>query len=164
MTSIALGADHAGFRLKEDLKKWLVAEGHSVLDMGTNGEESVDYPDYAVAVGRAVVTGRAERGVLVCGTGTGMAMVANKMPGVRAAVCADLYTARLSREHNDSNVLTLGARILASEAAARILQTWLRASFEGGRHQRRLDKLAAVEKARRPPRHPAGEALDAASR
>ena len=146
MTCIALGADHAGFRLKEDLKSWLVSEGYAVLDMGTHGEESVDYPDYAVAVGHAVVTARAERGVLVCGAGTGMAMAANKVSGVRAAVCADAYTARLSREHNDANVLALGARIVATEAATSILRTWLGAAFEGGRHQRRLDKLAAVER------------------
>ena len=154
MTCIALGADHAGFRLKEDLKSWLVGEGYAVLDMGTHGEESVDYPDYAVAVGHAVVTARAERGVLVCGAGTGMAMAANKVAGVRAAVCADAYTARLSREHNDANVLALGARIVATEAATSILRTWLGTAFEGGRHQRRLDKLTAVEQ----------RAVDAASR
>jgi ribose 5-phosphate isomerase B len=146
MMVIALGADHAGFRLKEDLKGWLVERGHSVLDVGTHGEASVDYPDYATAVGEAVVSRRADRGVLVCGAGIGMAIAANKIPGIRAAACAEPYTARLSREHNDTNVLALGARITAPAAAARVLETWLGAAFEGGRHQRRLDKLTAVER------------------
>ncbi len=147
MTVIALGADHAGFPLKEDLKNWLVTRGHTVLDVGTHGEDSVDYPDYALAVGEAVLAGQAERGVLVCGSGIGMAIAANKIHGIRAAACAEPYTARLSREHNDTNVLALGARITAPEAAACILETWLGAAFEGGRHRRRLDKLVAVERA-----------------
>jgi len=164
MTAIALGADHAGFRLKEDLKSWLVARGYPVLDVGTHGEASVDYPDFAVAVGDAVVTGRAARGVLVCGAGTGMAIAANKIPGIRAAVCTDPYTAGLSRAHNDSNVLALGARIVASEAATTILEAWLAAAFEGGRHQRRLDKLAAVERAHGAGHDRVGPPADAASR
>jgi len=163
MTVIALGADHAGFRLKEDLKNWLVAHGHPVLDLGTHGEDSVDYPDYATAVGDAIVARRADRGVLVCGTGTGMAIAANKIPGIRAAVCLDPYTARLSREHNDANVLALGGRILAPEAAATILATWLEAAFEDGRHQRRLDKLAAVERAHAPRPDRVGNPADAAT-
>jgi len=159
MTVIALGADHAGFRLKENLKNWLMERGHTVLDVGTHGEDSVDYPDYAAAVGEAVVTRQADRGVLVCGAGIGMAIAANKIPGIRAAACVEPYTARLSRAHNDTNVLALGARITAPEAATRILETWLGAVFEGGRHQRRLDKLAAVERA-----YGEGEVADAAPR
>jgi ribose 5-phosphate isomerase B len=162
MTVIALGADHAGFRLKEHLKSWLGAGGYPVLDMGTHGDAPVDYPDFAVAVGEAVMTGRAARGVLVCATGIGIAIAANKIPGIRAAVCTDLYTAGLSRAHNDANVLALGARVTASEAATVILQTWLAAPFEGGRHQRRLDKVAAVERAHGS--EPVGEPADAASR
>jgi ribose 5-phosphate isomerase B len=145
MMVIALGADHAGFRLKEHLRAWLGDEGYTVVDTGTHDEQSVDYPDYAIAVGDAVVGGRAERGVLVCGTGIGISIAANKIPGVRAAVCADAYSARLSRAHNDSNILALGARILAPDAAVRVLETWLAAPFEGGRHQRRLDKVTALE-------------------
>ena len=145
MMVIAVGADHAGFRLKEHLKEWLLGQGHTVIDAGTHDEQSVDYPDYAAAVGESVVGGRADRGVLVCGTGVGISIAANKIPGVRAALCAEPYSARLSRAHNDSNVLALGARILAPDAAVRILETWLAAPFEGGRHQRRLDKLSALE-------------------
>jgi ribose 5-phosphate isomerase B len=147
MMVIALGADHAGFRLKERLKSWLVERGHTVVDLGTHGEGPVDYPDYAAAVGLAVTAGRAHRGVLVCGAGIGMAIGANKIPGIRAAACGEPYTARLSREHNDTNVLALGARITAPEAATRILETWLDTAFARGRHQRRIDKLTALDDA-----------------
>ncbi|MEK7701483.1 MAG: ribose 5-phosphate isomerase B [candidate division NC10 bacterium] len=146
MTAIALGADHAGFPLKEDLKAWLIGRGYDVVDCGTQSTESVDYPDYAAAVAGTVTAGKAGRGVLVCGTGIGMAMAANKVPGIRAAACTDAYTARLSREHNDANVLALGARITACDAAVEILQAWLAAEFAGGRHVRRVDKLAAIER------------------
>ena len=161
---IAFGCDHAGFPLKDALVDALQADGHDLLDLGTFSEEPVDYPDFAVAVGDAVVTGRAARGVLVCGAGTGMAIAANKIPGIRAAVCTDPYTAGLSRAHNDSNVLALGARIVASEAATTILEAWLAAAFEGGRHQRRLDKLAAVERAHGAGHDRVGPPADAASR
>src|SRR5574341_1172309 len=142
MTAIALGADHAGFPLKEDLKVWLIGRGYEVVDCGAQSSESVDYPDYAALVAGAVTAGKAERGVLVCGTGIGMAIAANKVAGIRAAACTDAYTARLSREHNDANVLTLGARITAREAAIEILSTWLGAGFAGGRHAGRAEKLA----------------------
>jgi ribose 5-phosphate isomerase B len=145
MMVIALGADHAGFRLKEHLKGWLRDEGYTIVDTGTHDETSVDYPDYAAAVADAVVKRRADRGVLVCGTGIGVSIAANKVPGVRAAVCADRYSAQMSRAHNDTNVLALGARIVAPDAAVRVLETWLAAPFEGGRHQRRLDKVTALE-------------------
>ena len=148
MTVVALGADHAGFPLKEDLKGWLIARGYDVVDLGTQSAEAVDYPDYAAAVGGAVTTGKAERGVLVCGTGIGMAMAANKVSGIRAAGCADAYTARMSREHNDANVLALGARITGRDAAIEILETWLDAEFAGGRHARRVEKIVELDRAR----------------
>ena len=148
MTIVGLGADHAGFALKEDLKAWLIDHGHDVVDFGTQSTESVDYPDYAVAVGAAVVARKATCGVLVCGTGIGMAMAANKLAGVRAAACTDAFSARMSREHNDANVLALGARITAREAAIEILETWLHAKFQEGRHARRVDKIVALDRAR----------------
>ncbi|MBI4246207.1 MAG: ribose 5-phosphate isomerase B [Candidatus Rokubacteria bacterium] len=145
MTVIAVGADHAGFSLKEELKSWLVVRGYQVHDVGTSSLDSVDYPDFAARVAEAVMGGVASRGVLVCGTGLGMAMVANKFAGVRAAACGDPYTARMSREHNDCNVLALGARITERDAAIAILKTWLETAFAGGRHARRLEKLTALE-------------------
>jgi len=148
MTVVALGADHAGFPLKEDLKAWLIAHAYDVVDFGTQSADSVDYPDYAAAVGSAVTTGKADRGVLVCGTGIGMAMAANKVPGVRAAACSDAYTARMSREHNDANILALGARITGRDAAIEILETWLRAELAGGRHARRVEKIVELDRVR----------------
>jgi ribose 5-phosphate isomerase B len=145
MPPIALGADHAGFALKEVVKTWLEGQGREVLDFGTHTADSVDYPDYAGAVTDALLAGSAERGILVCGTGIGMAIAANKVPGVRAASCADAYTARMAREHNDVNVLTLGARILGPEDAIEIVRVWLDTAFAGDRHARRLAKLAALE-------------------
>ena len=145
MTVIAIGADHAGYSLKEDLKAWLLRGGHQVLDFGTHSLESVDYPDFAGPVADAVTSGAAARGVLVCGTGIGMAMAANKLDGVRAAVCLDPLMARMSREHNDANVLALGARLTEGRSAVEILQAWLETAFAGGRHVRRVDKLMALE-------------------
>ncbi|HXG02835.1 MAG TPA: ribose 5-phosphate isomerase B [Candidatus Binatia bacterium] len=144
MTAIALGADHAGFVLKEDLKVWLLARGHAVLDYGTHTPDAVDYPDYAALVAEAVGAGGAARGVLVCGTGIGMAMAANKVPGVRAAMCLDVEMARLSREHNDANVLALGARLTERGRALEILEAWLATPFAGGRHARRVAKVMAL--------------------
>ena len=148
MTVVALGADHAGFPLKEDLKTWLIARGYDVVDLGTQSAESVDYPDFAIGVGSAITAGKADRGVLVCGTGIGMAMAANKVPGVRAAACTDAFSARMSREHNDANVLALGARITARDAAIEILEIWLGAEFAGGRHARRVEKILALDRVR----------------
>ncbi len=150
MSVIALGADHAGFTLKEDLKAWLIEHGHQVIDFGTHSPESVDYPDYAGQVAESVAAAKAERGVLVCGTGIGMAMTANKLPGIRAAACGDTFTARMSREHNDANILAIGARLTARETAVEILKTWLETPFAGGRHARRVAKIAELERARRP--------------
>jgi ribose 5-phosphate isomerase B len=146
IATVALGADHAGVELKEALKAWLIDHGHQVVDLGAHSAESVDYPDYAAAVAQAVADGKAERGVLVCGTGIGMSISANKMPGVRAALCADLYTARMSREHNDANVLCLGGRLTGREMAVDILRMWLGAEFAGGRHERRVGKIAELER------------------
>ena len=145
VSTIALGADHAGFHLKEALKAWLIEQGYQVVDYGTHSPESVDYPDYAAQVAEAVADQKVERGVLVCGTGIGMAITANKVPGVRAALCSDLYTARVSREHNDANVLALGGRLMGPEMALDILRMWLETDFAGGRHSRRGDKIGDLE-------------------
>jgi ribose 5-phosphate isomerase B len=138
---IAVGSDHRGFRLKEALKGYLAGSGHHVLDLGSDNPGSVDYPDYARAVARAVASREAERGILICGTGIGMSMAANRTPGIRAALCCDVRMARMSRRHNDANVLCLGAQLLRSAQAKRILGVWLRTGFEGGRHVRRIRKL-----------------------
>src|SRR4026207_879233 len=143
-----MGADHAGFALKEHLKGTLTRLGHIVDDHGTDSEASVDYPPICIAVGKAVAHGKADRGIVLGGSGPGEQIAANKVPGIRAALCNDLFTARLSREHNDANVLSMGGRIVAFGLADEILKVWLETSFEGGRHQRRLDQIAAAEKAR----------------
>ena len=145
---IAIGADHAGFALKEHLKQTLAALGHSVDDHGTHGEASVDYPLICIGVGRAVAEGRADRGIVLGGSGQGEQIAANKVPGIRAALCNDLYTARLSREHNDANVLSMGGRIVAFGLADEILTLWLATSFAGGRHQRRIDQIREAERSR----------------
>jgi ribose 5-phosphate isomerase B len=143
---IAIGADHAGFLLKEHLIATLQRLGHSVDDHGTHSEEAVDYPPICLSVARTVVAGRADRGIVLGGSGQGEQIAANKVPGARAALCNDLYTARLSRQHNDANVLSIGARIVAAALAEEILTLWLTTSFEGGRHQRRLAQIAAAER------------------
>jgi ribose 5-phosphate isomerase B len=149
MATIAIGADHAGFALKQALKGWLVTRGYDVTDHGTHSTDSVDYPDFAAAVARDVAGGRVERGLLVCGSGIGMAIAANKVAGVRAAVAGDPAIARVSREHNDTNVLAIGARLTAPELATEIVQAWLDTAFEGGRHARRVDKLGQLDAARK---------------
>ncbi len=142
---IHLGADHAGYQLKEQVRDLLIARGHQVTDVGTHGEESVDYPDFAASVARAVAAGEADFGVLVCGTGLGMAIAANKIPGARAVQASDPEMARMSRLHNDANVLTLPGRHIGPERAAEVLDAFLGTEFEGGRHQRRVDKIGALE-------------------
>lgn len=144
---VAIGADHAGFLLKEHLKQTLQRLGHTVEDFGTDSEVPVDYPPICMAVGRAVAEGRVERGIVLGGSGQGEQIAANKVPGVRAALCNDLFTARLSREHNDANVLSMGGRIVASGLADEILALWLNTPFAGGRHQRRIDQITAGEAA-----------------
>lgn len=142
---IALGADHAGVRLKADIKRLLDERGIDYEDFGTDTTESVDYPDFAERVAREVGNGTFERGILFCGSGIGMAMAANKVAGVRAAPILDEESARLSREHNDANVLALGERLTAPDAARRIVETFLDTPFAGGRHARRVDKLNALD-------------------
>ena len=142
---IAIGADHAGFALKEKLRHRLTAEGHEVVDFGTHSGESCDYPDFAQPVARDVAQGRADRGLLVCSTGIGMAMAANKIAGVRAAPAQSEDEVRLTREHNDANVLTLGARYLDEERAAGLIGVFLNTDFSGGRHARRVAKIAQLD-------------------
>ncbi len=147
--AIAIASDHAGYELKGILKDILVEHGYEVLDLGTDGPESVDYPDFGAELGRAISDGRAARGVLVCGTGVGISIAANRFPGVRAALCHNVLTARLSRQHNDANVLALGSRIVGVDVARDCLLEFLATQFEGGRHARRVDKLS-------PPARPHG--------
>ncbi|MCB1007982.1 MAG: ribose 5-phosphate isomerase B [Acidobacteria bacterium] len=143
---IAVGADHAGYELKSRLVERLKAAGHAVTDCGTDSTDSVDYPDFAAAVAARVVDGTVDRGLLVCGSGIGMAIGANRHRGVRAVAANDLYSARLAREHNDANVLALGARIVAGALAEEILDLFLATPFAGGRHARRVDKLDGGER------------------
>lgn len=142
---VAIGSDHAGYRLKDHLKGTLKERGHQVEDLGTDSEEPVDYPGFCAAVGRAVRDGRADRGIVLGGSGQGEQIAANKVHGVRAALCNDLYTARMSRLHNDANVLAIGARIVAPEMAGEIVQLWLDTPFEGGRHVARLEQITDIE-------------------
>ena len=143
---VAIGADHAGFHLKEHFKQTLTSLGHVVDDHGTHSDAPVDYPPICIAVARAVAERRADRGIVLGGSGQGEQIAANKVPGIRAALCNDLYTARLSREHNDANVLSMGGRIVAFGLADEILTLWLATPFAGGRHQRRLDQIAEAER------------------
>ncbi|MCJ9430394.1 ribose 5-phosphate isomerase B [Kordiimonas marina] len=139
--TIAVASDHAGYDLKEFIKEELENRGFEVLDLGTHGRESVDYPDYGAAMGEAIASGKVGRGVVVCGSGIGISIAANRNPAVRAALCQDGLMARLSRLHNDANVLALGARLIGIETAKDCLDNFLDTDFEGGRHQRRVDKL-----------------------
>ncbi len=141
---IAIGADHAGYDLKEHLVTVLRNLDHTVLDLGTDGHASVDYPAYCAGVGRAVVRGDAERGIVLGGSGQGEQIAANKVPGVRAALCNDLYTARMAREHNDANVLSLGGRVVAPALADEIVVCFLQTPYQGGRHQKRVDQIAEI--------------------
>ena len=143
---ISVGADHAGFALKEHLRRSLAKAGHEVFDLGTHGTESTDYPDFAAAVGRDVASGTAERGILVCGSGVGMSIAANKIHGVRAALGVTPEEVALTRQHNDANVLTLGARFLEGAAADELVRIFLETGFDGGRHERRVDKISQLER------------------
>jgi ribose 5-phosphate isomerase B len=146
---IALGADHAGFSLKEEMKAFLAAEGHEVIDVGTDSEDPVDYPAFCAAAARAVVEGDADRAMLFGGSGQGEQIAANKVHGIRAALCHDLFTARLAREHNDANVMTMGGRIVAPALAKEIARLWLTTAFEGGRHLRRVEQISEIERGER---------------
>ncbi len=145
---IALGADHAGFQVKQAIKRYLESAGHTVDDVGTESEESVDYPDFAAGAARRVAGGQDDLGILVCGTGIGMTIVANKIAGIRAALVSDPPTARLAREHNNANILGLAGRVLSGEQAVQIVREFLAAEFAGGRHQRRVDKISQLDQAR----------------
>jgi ribose 5-phosphate isomerase B len=143
---IAIGSDHAGFSVKEIIKKYLESAGYAVDDQGTGSEDSVDYPDFGKAVGERVASKKADLGIAVCGSGIGISIAANKVPGIRAALAHDAVTAQLAREHNDANVLAFGARIVTPAAALEMVQTFLDTPFAGGRHQRRLDKITQLER------------------
>lgn len=143
---VAVGSDHAGYALKEDIKRILEGRNDVVVDAGTDSENSVDYPDFGIAVARLVSEGKAEKGILICGTGIGMSITANKVKGIRAALVFDLYTAVQSRKHLDANILVLGGRITGKGLAEEIVLTWLDTPFEGGRHQKRIDKISDWEK------------------
>jgi RpiB/LacA/LacB family sugar-phosphate isomerase len=144
---VAMGADHAGFALKNDLLTYLKSLQHEVVDLGTNNDDPVDYPDYAQAVGRSIVEGRADRGLLVCGSGVGASVAANKIAGIRAGLCHDTYSARQGVEHDDMNVLVVGARVIGVELARELARAFLAAKFSGEeRHKRRLAKIARLEK------------------
>ncbi len=142
---IAIGNDHAAVELKQEMMVYLQEKGHEVIDLGVNSHESCNYPEYGAAVGRAVVAGEAECGVLICGTGVGISIAANKVKGVRAAVCSEPVTARLVKEHNNANVIAFGARIVGNEMAKAILDAYLGAEFLGGRHQTRVDLIHEIE-------------------
>lgn len=140
---IAIGSDHAGIKLKELIKKSF--EEFDFIDVGTHSEESCDYPDYAEATGKKVIEGEAEKGIVICGTGIGISIAANKVKGIRAALCFNEFMAEMSRKHNDANVLALGARVIGEDLAIRIVESWFKTEFEGGRHQRRVDKIGKIE-------------------
>ena len=141
---IIIGSDHAAFRMKEIITSFLKERGMTVADVGPDSESSVDYPDFGKKVAAAVSTGEFPRGILMCGTGLGMSMVANRFPHVRAALCGDLFAARMSREHNDANILVMGARVIGDILALEVVKTWLETPFEGGRHCQRLDKFDRI--------------------
>ena len=146
MSKLVIGSDHGGFSLKETIKEHLASRGIEVTDAGTHSLESVDYPDVAIDVAKAVAAGEYERGILICGTGIGVSIAANKTPGIRAALCHDTFSAAMSREHNDANILTMGERVVGPGLACLIVDTWLSNSFAGGRHARRVEKLNALDK------------------
>ncbi len=143
--TIAIGSDHAGVELKEEIISLLKALNIEFVDFGTNTSESVDYPDFGEKVSEAVSSGKIEKGILICGTGIGMSIVANKFPGIRASLCNELFTAKMSRMHNDANILVIGGRIVGKDLAKEIVKTWLGTPFEGNRHSRRLEKIAKIE-------------------
>ncbi len=142
---IAIGSDHGGFELKNYIVKYLLEQGYAVKDYGTYSEDSVDYPDCAVPVCEAVVSGEAEKGILICGTGIGISIAANKHKGIRAALCSDAYSATMSRRHNNANILCMGGRVIGRELAYMITDIWLHEEFEGGRHEKRIAKIHEIE-------------------
>ncbi len=143
---LAIGSDHGGFELKNHVMKHLDELGIEYKDYGCYDENSVDYPDIAKAVGEAVASGECDRGILICGTGIGISIAANKIKGIRAALCSDVYSAKMTKEHNNANIICMGGRVIGRELAFMIVDTWLSAEFQGGRHQARIDKIHALEK------------------
>ena len=146
MEKIAISSDHAGYKLKKIISTFLKELDYQVDDMGPQNSESVDYPDYGISLAQAVVERKVPRGVVICGTGIGMSIVVNRFPGIRGTLCSDLYTAKLCREHNDSNVLIMGGRVVGHDLAKEIVRTWLNTPFKGGRHQKRIDKIIQFDK------------------
>jgi ribose 5-phosphate isomerase B len=145
MKKIAIASDHGGFNLKETVITHLLNECWKIDDLGTSNEESVDYPDYGIKLAEIIANKKVDRGIVICGTGLGMSIVVNRFPGIRGTLCSDIYTAKLCRQHNDSNILIMGGRVLGRVLALEIVDTWLNTSFEGGRHQRRLDKINTID-------------------
>ncbi len=145
MNKIAIASDHGGFDLKECIIAHLLNTGWGVEDLGPHNEDSVDYPDYGIKLAEAVAEKKVERGIVLCGTGIGMSIVVNRYPGIRGTLCSDVFTAKLCREHNDSNILIMGGRMIGKGLATEIVNTWLNTPFEGGRHQRRLDKINQID-------------------
>ncbi len=142
---IGLGSDHGGFELKEYIKEYLEKEGIEYVDYGTYSLDSVDYPDYGEKLSKAVVSGEVDRGIAICGTGIGISIACNKVKGIRCALCSDTYSARMSVEHNNANILALGGRVLGKDLAVEIVSAWLKAKFQGGRHERRINKISNIE-------------------
>ena len=145
MKKIAIASDHGGFDLKESVITFLLKKGWEVDNLGAPSTDSVDYPDYGIKVAKAIIDKKIVRGILICGTGVGMSIVVNRFPGIRGTLCSDVYTAKMCREHNDSNILILGGRVIGVSLALEILDIWLKTEFEGGRHQRRLDKIKEID-------------------
>ena len=145
MDLIAIASDHGGFSLKVDIVLFLKELGYEVNDMGPKNHNSVDYPDYAIRIAQAVTKNTDSRGIVICGTGIGMSIVVNRFPGIRGTLCSDLYTAKLCREHNDSNILIMGGRVVGHGLAREIVKVWLNTPFDGGRHQKRLDKINQLD-------------------
>ena len=143
--TIVIGSDHAAYQMKETIKSYLQSEGFTIEDAGALGTDSVDYPDFGIKVASAISCGKYERGILMCGTGLGMSMVANRFSGVRAALCGDIFSAVMSRQHNNANILVLGGRVIGDVLAKEIVKAWLKTEFDGGRHQTRLDKFDRVD-------------------
>ena len=145
MKKIAIASDHGGFDLKNSVIGILRDKGFEIDDLGTSSADSVDYPDYGIKLAKAIVEQKVERGIVICGTGVGMSIVVNRFPGIRGTLCSDVYTAKMCREHNDSNILIMGGRVIGKDLAVEIVGIWLKSKFEGGRHQRRLDKINEID-------------------
>jgi ribose 5-phosphate isomerase B len=145
MKKIAIASDHGGFELKETVIAHLLNDGWDIDDLGPSNEDSVDYPDYGIKLAETIANEKVERGIIICGTGVGMSIVVNRFPAIRGTLCSDIYTAKMCRKHNDSNILIMGGRVIGKGLASEIVDTWLNTAFEGGRHQKRLDKINEID-------------------